>query len=114
MKISPIRNYGDTTFITGMRAYACFAVVLIHAGGGGLRSLGAIGNRIVDLGGQGVAVFFVISGFSVSAAYSTSDSYMDYINKRLWRITPLYYFWIAISVLTTTTATSKCRFGLSK
>lgn len=29
-----VKNYGDTNFITGMRMYAAFAVVLIHSGGG--------------------------------------------------------------------------------
>ena len=55
------------------------------------------------LGGQGVAVFFVISGFSVSASFSSSKGFKDYINKRFWRIAPLYYFWILIAVLAGTT-----------
>lgn len=101
-----LKNYGDTNFITGMRAFAAFAVVLIHAGGGGLRGYGEIGNRIVDLGAQGVAVFFVISGYSVASSYVASNGFKDYINKRLWRIGPLYYFWITFVILTATTATS--------
>jgi peptidoglycan/LPS O-acetylase OafA/YrhL len=100
-----VKNYGDTNFITGMRAFAAFAVVLIHAGGGGLRSFGEVGNRLVDLGAQGVAVFFVISGFSVAASSSVVSNYWDYLHKRLWRIAPLYYFWIAIAVITGATAT---------
>lgn len=105
MSATFVKDYGDTNFITGMRAFAAFAVVLIHAGGGGLRVFGEIGSHIVDFGAQGVAVFFVISGYSVAASYTASEGYWDYLNKRLWRITPLYYFWIGIAILVGVTAT---------
>ena len=99
------KNYGDTNFITGMRAFAALAVVLIHAGGAGFRELGIIGNNIADFGRTGVYVFFVISGFSVASSYETSNGYLDYINKRLWRIAPLYYFWLAATIFLGVTAT---------
>lgn len=99
------KNYGDTNFITGMRAFAALAVVLIHAGGAGFRELGIVGNNIADFGRTGVYVFFVISGFSVASSYETSNGYLDYINKRLWRIAPLYYFWLAVMIILGVTAT---------
>lgn len=102
----PKKNYGDTNFITGMRAFAALAVVLIHSGGAGFRELGNIGNNIADFGRAGVYVFFVISGFSVASSYANSSCYFDYLNKRLWRVAPLYYFWLATSILLGTTATS--------
>lgn len=80
-----------------MRAYAALAVFLIHAGGAGFRELGIVGNNIADFGRAGVYVFFVISGFSVASSYEASNGYLDYISKRLWRIAPLYYFWITLS-----------------
>lgn len=92
------KDYGDTAFITGLRAFAALAVVLIHSGGAGFRELGVIGNNIADIGRTGVYAFFVISGFSVAVSYSSSGGYADYINKRLWRIAPLYYFWLILSV----------------
>jgi len=98
------KNYGDTNFVTGMRAFAAFAVVLIHAGGAGVRLFGEIGNRAVDLCANGVTVFFVISGYSVASSYMLSKGYGNYLNKRFWRIAPLYYFWIVCAVLTATTA----------
>jgi len=101
-----IKSYGDTNFLTGMRAYAAIAVVLTHAGGGGLLTLGEMGKRLVDFGGQGVAVFFVISGYSVSSSFIHSKGFGDYINKRFWRIAPLYYFWIVVAILMGTTAIS--------
>ena len=99
------QNYGDTNFITGMRAFAALAVVLIHAGGAGLRELGVVGNNIADFGRAGVYVFFVISGFSIASSYENSSSYFNYINKRLLRIVPLYYFWLTVSILVGATAT---------
>lgn len=101
----PHKDYGDTSFITGMRAFAALAVVLIHAGGAGFRELGSIGNNIADFGRAGVYVFFVISGFSVASSYENSKCYLEYLNKRLWRVAPLYYFWLAVSILLGVTAT---------
>lgn len=88
-----LKDYGDTTFITGMRAYAALAVVLTHAGGSGFR-----------LGQSGVAVFFVISGFSVAASYARTSDFFSYVAKRLARIAPLYYLWMAVAIATGTTA----------
>ena len=70
------KNYGATTFVTGMRAYAATAVVLTHSGGAGLRDLGSIGNHLTELGAQGVTVFFVISGFSVATSRDRSESFI--------------------------------------
>ncbi|QTL05202.1 acyltransferase [Aquabacter sp. L1I39] len=92
-----IKDYGETRFITGLRAFAALAVVLLHAGGAGLKELGPAGATWVEMAGRGgVYVFFVISGFSVSASYLAAPSYGDYLARRFWRIAPLYYAWIAI------------------
>lgn len=94
-----IKDYGETRFITGLRAFAALAVVLLHAGGAGLKELGPAGTAWVEMAGRGgVYVFFVISGFSVSASYLAAPSYGDYLARRFWRIAPLYYAWIAIVV----------------
>lgn len=95
---SPELRYKGTNFITGMRAFAALAVVMIHTGGAGLRSLGAIGNKLADSGSAGVFVFFVISGFAVSQSFDSSGSYRSYLVKRLRRIVPLYFFWLAVCI----------------
>lgn len=92
-----LKQYDGTNFVTGMRAYASLAVLMIHMGGFGLRSLGEIGNWIADLGQAGVYVFFVISGFSVSASAVHWSGFGSFIAKRLWRIAPLYFAWILFS-----------------
>lgn len=108
------KDYGDTTFITGMRAFAAYAVVMVHSGGAGIHLVGPWGLNFTDLGKWGVYVFFVISGFSVAASYSSATGYFDYLNKRLWRIAPIYYFWIAAAILLGTTATYyQQRFNVS-
>lgn len=94
------KDYGNTNFITGMRAWAAFGVLLIHAGGAGLDALGMFGIHIIEFGRTGVYAFFVISGFSISATCQGSASYFQYLNRRLWRIAPIYYFWLAAAILT--------------
>ncbi|TCT05938.1 acyltransferase family protein [Aquabacter spiritensis] len=92
-----IKDYGDTTFITGLRALAAIAVILLHAGGAGLRDWGVAGDNFVEMAGRGgVYVFFVISGFSVSASYLEAKDYRRYLARRFWRIAPPYYFWLAL------------------
>jgi len=86
-----MRRYGDTDFVTGLRAFAALGVVLTHAGGAGLLALGAVGERIVVLGAMGVHVFFVVSGFSVCHSLANSASVGQYAVKRLFRLLPPYY-----------------------
>jgi len=88
------KGYGATSFVTGMRAWAALAVVLIHSGGAGLRTFGELGNRIVDFGSTGVYAFFVISGFSVCHSYIKSINFKHYLLKRLARIAPIYFIFI--------------------
>lgn len=110
---STSKSYGDTDFITGMRALAALAVVFIHAGGAGLREFGESANNLTDLGRAGVYVFFVISGFSVAQSLISSRGYFDYLNKRIWRIAPLYYFWLIVTILLSVTAMYwQDRFGV--
>ena len=79
-------------------------------GGGGLRELSYISNNLVDFCRNGVYVFFVISGFSVASSYENSSSYISYLTRRMWRIFPLYYFWIIVCILTGLTS----RFWIEK
>jgi peptidoglycan/LPS O-acetylase OafA/YrhL len=89
-------QYGETDFVTGMRAWAASLVVLIHSGGGGLRELGELGNRYADFGGVGVYIFYTISGFAIATALQRSRNFAVFLTQRFFRIAPLYYFWIAV------------------
>ncbi len=92
-------NFADTEFITGLRAYAALLVILIHAGGGGLRAFGDVGNRIADLGATGVYMFFVISGFCISHSLTQKQNIKHFWWKRFWRVAPLYYTACAVALL---------------
>ena len=59
--------------------------------------------RELDLGGMAVIVFFILSGFVMTATvrryYATRQLYGAFILDRAFRIFPQYLFWLAITVL---------------
>ena len=73
------------------RIVACIGTFLIHFGQ--RMEIGGILRRITDLGGYGVSVFFIISGF---VAWNSVDnnkefSVREYWIKRCVKILPIYY-----------------------
>lgn len=92
-----IKDYGSTNFITGLRAVAATMVVIIHTGA--FSDLGWIGLNITEAGLGGVAMFFVIAGFSVTQSFLNESSYKTYIIKRLVRIAPSYYLVLTVTFL---------------
>ena len=70
-----LRRYPGTDFVTGLRAYAALMVVIAHTAA--LSNFGWAGNALSAAGRHGVLVFFVISGFSISAAFFKSKGYFD-------------------------------------
>ena len=84
-----LRNYGDTDFITGLRAIAALMVVAIHTRA--FDAFGWIGETASNNGKFGVQIFFVISGYTIAATYLNSSGFAPYIVRRLMRIAPLYY-----------------------
>jgi peptidoglycan/LPS O-acetylase OafA/YrhL len=87
-----IRRYGDTDFVTALRALAATMVVFVHAGA--FTDLGVIGQNITKAGQYGVQIFFVISGFSIATTLTSAVDYRDYLIRRLFRIVPLYWLMI--------------------
>jgi exopolysaccharide production protein ExoZ len=85
-----IRKYGETDFITGLRAYAALAVVMVHTQA--FAVLGPVGERFSNAGRHGVIVFFVIAGFSVATSFLQVGAFAPYIVRRLVRIWPVYIF----------------------
>ncbi len=84
-----LRSYGDTDFITGMRALAALMVVAVHTRA--FDDFGWLGAIVTDNGKYGVPIFFIISGFTIVATYRTSDGFLPYFVRRVMRIVPLYY-----------------------
>lgn len=90
-----LRNYGETDFITGLRAIAAMMVVCIHTGG--FSEFGWIGQNITEAGKYGVQVFFVISGYTIAATWYSGQGYGDFLVRRLARIAPTYWFIIGVA-----------------
>jgi peptidoglycan/LPS O-acetylase OafA/YrhL len=98
MTFNTDKNYGDTSFLTGMRAIAILLVFLIHSGGGGLRALSDWSNFLVDCGKYGVQVFFVISGYTIfSQFFQEKYTLKKFLLVRLTRLS-LPYFPILIAL----------------
>ncbi|MEM9582616.1 MAG: acyltransferase [Pseudomonadota bacterium] len=91
-----LRRYGETDFVSGLRAVAAIMVMMIHTGG--FRDLGWLGANMTKVGGYGVQMFFVISGFSIAISYASSPSYTTYLIRRLARILPLYFAVILLAL----------------
>ena len=89
-----LRNYGDTDFITGLRAIAALMVVAVHTRA--FDGLGWIGEIASDNGKYGVQIFFVISGYTIAATYLKSGAFAPYFIRRLMRIAPLYFLAILV------------------
>ena len=92
-----LRFYGDTDFITGLRALAATMVVMIHTGA--LVNFGALGQAITSAGKYGVDIFFVISGYTIARTFTEAKNYQSYLTRRILRIVPLYWLAIAVAIL---------------
>ena len=92
-----LRTYGDTDFITGLRAIAATMVVMIHTGM--LADYGTVGQSITNAGKYGVQIFFVISGFTIAKTFSEAKNYTTYLTRRIMRIVPLYWLIITLAMV---------------
>lgn len=84
-------------YLDGLRGVAVLMVFLIHSGGFGLRSLGHIGNSLVDHGKYGVTVFFVASAYVLTAQMTEKPlPWKAFYIRRLLRIAPMYFLTIGV------------------
>jgi len=82
--------------IHGLRAVAALSVLVMHIAAGLLMvdpaPRSGLTSGLLDLGGTGVHLFFVLSAFSLANSASLNrDGIAEYGIKRLFRIAPLYY-----------------------
>jgi peptidoglycan/LPS O-acetylase OafA/YrhL len=91
--------FSHLPFLDGLRALSIFAVLTFHSGG----SLGVYCFK--NGGWAGVDVFFVISGFLITAILlkerdkSGSVSLKNFYARRALRLMPVYYLWIIVTVV---------------
>lgn len=92
--------------LNGIRAIAAMAVVIFHIGVE-LKSFGFEFTTRTDLGGFGVSMFFALSGFLITYLLLIEKKNFSGVNvkdfyiRRVLRIWPLYFFYLALAVLTT-------------
>jgi exopolysaccharide production protein ExoZ len=108
------RKYGDTDFITGLRAYAALAVVVRHTAA--FAAFGDIGLNLSKSGDNGVVMFFVIAGFSVATSYRQIGAFGPYLLRRLIRIWPVYVIaiitvWLALRAGALGSTASATQYG---
>jgi peptidoglycan/LPS O-acetylase OafA/YrhL len=99
---------GRVAGFDGLRALSVIAVVLTHLGVyEQLKKLGWLGSRTVPLvdGWTGVQVFFVLSGFLITAlliherAKTGTVSLRNFYLRRVLRILPLYFLVLLLTLL---------------
>jgi peptidoglycan/LPS O-acetylase OafA/YrhL len=76
-----------------------------------LQGLSSITWGASDLGELGVGVFFVISGYLITASYDRSASLKDYLVKRVLRIEPALVVCLAVTALVFGAASTTLSFG---
>lgn len=83
-----------------MRGFAVLWVFLIHVGGF-LAEKNWILKAFISKGSLGVIIFFVLSAFTITLSVHRDKNYtlLGYINKRIFRIIPLYYLVVFIGFL---------------
>ncbi|HEY9758426.1 MAG TPA: acyltransferase [Oculatellaceae cyanobacterium] len=93
------RLFSHLPFLDGLRALSIFAVLTFHNGG-------PISLYCFKYGGwAGVDVFFVISGFLITAILlkerdrSGTISLINFYKRRALRLMPVFYLWIVVTTI---------------
>lgn len=88
------------THIDALRGIAIAGVILTHAAS--ITNLGGSSRYLLNLGGMGVQLFFVISAFTIFYSLTKTDGlsnqFRDFYIRRLFRIIPIY--WLGIILYT--------------
>lgn len=90
-------------FIDALRGIAACYVALFHLTYIGYIAPPSYFRPFTDAGMSGVSLFFVVSAFTLSLSWSNrkdeATPTINYLLRRLFRIAPLFWLWIAISCL---------------
>lgn len=83
-----------------LRGVASLLVVLYHARGelNGVYAQSNLGDLLFSNGYIGVDLFFMISGFVIMLSTAKDSSTLSFITKRLFRIYPIYFVCLMLSV----------------
>ena len=88
-------------FIDGLRGYGALGVFLIHIGGLAFRPINPYFDSFVEMGKEGIVVFFFVSAISICLSTDRAKmfDYTKYMVKRYVRLAPLYYLILGIAVI---------------
>lgn len=93
-------------FIDALRGLAAFYVVIYHIGHVTWPAFNPPGflTPFINNGGSGVILFFVLSAFTLcmsmeSRSSNESNHVRNYFIRRFFRIAPLFYFILAVSII---------------
>jgi peptidoglycan/LPS O-acetylase OafA/YrhL len=94
LPISPsARKSGEILPLTSLRFFAAFHVLLFHTWGIYMPTRQSYWNNFLSLGYVGVSIFFILSGYILTAVYLRGNreiSYRKFYVARFARIYPLY------------------------
>lgn len=82
-------SYGDTDFVTGLRAIAALMVVVVHTAA--FDDVAFLPDGLSSIGKYGVQMFFVIAGFTVATNLNSGMSLKKFFLRRSFRILPPYF-----------------------
>ncbi len=89
---------GRLAFLDALRGLAALAVFVSHAAERVSLTLSQIVHTQFDLGHFGVTLFFLCSGFIIPFSLERQNSLASFWISRIFRLYPLYWFTIGISV----------------
>lgn len=90
---------GRLDFLDALRGCAALAVVFQHSVQYLWPEYITFSSSIFDLGNFGVMLFFLCSGFIIPVSLERQGSLKTFWLRRLFRLFPLYWFCIAVSLL---------------
>src|SRR5215210_2024076 len=102
---------GRLVFLDALRGLAAMAVFVSHAAERVSPILRDIVHTRFDLGHFGVTLFFLCSGFIIPFSLERQNSLASFWISRIFRLYPLYWFTIGVSVLLAFSESTGRSFG---
>lgn len=94
-----LADHPATAALTGMRAWAAMAVVMVHTTGF-LKGQDDALDAFLNSGRFGVHAFYLLSGFTIALSLLNGRlGFGEYMKRRVLRIMPLYFLVLAVMFL---------------
>jgi peptidoglycan/LPS O-acetylase OafA/YrhL len=102
---------GRLAFLDALRGLAALSVFASHAAERVSSTLSQIVHTQFDLGHFGVTLFFLCSGFIIPFSLERQNSLASFWISRIFRLYPLYWFTIGVSILLAFSESTGRSFG---